>query len=66
MRMMFLSSEIYLSIEEIALGKGGVPASKEGKTSSVGISHGFDLRTAVDLIAETRRDIPDPDSRYLT
>lgn len=32
MRMMFLSSEIYLSIEEIALGKGGGTASKEGKT----------------------------------
>lgn len=27
-----VSFEIYLSIEEIALGKGGVPASKEGKT----------------------------------
>lgn len=66
MRLIFLSSEIYLSIEEIALGKGGVPGSKEGKTPSVGISHGFDLRTAVDLIAETRRDISNPEIRYLT
>lgn len=34
MRPLFLSGTIYLSIEEIALGKGGVPASKEGKPRS--------------------------------
>lgn len=34
--------------------------------SLVGISHGFGLRTAVDLIAETRRDTRGPEIRYLT
>lgn len=54
-----VSFTIYLSIEEIARGEGGVPPSKEGKCHPLpfprpaGISHGFGLRTAVDLIAGT-------------